>query len=165
VSSVRTRAARTGGALAAFVLAFSTAFAADAPAPLTLDLIVPPVVAADVPRDIAVRLTNKSTAPLLVLPNMLRLRIEGRRAEYVPHPGPPVDPWGGARELAPGAAMRVDFPDTSDKRGVWRLPPGNYRVRAVYEVPRDLKPPASVAGPAQVWRGRLESAPALMTIQ
>lgn len=146
-------------------LACAGVLAAELPTPLTLDLIVPPVVAADVPRDIAVRLTNKSTAPLLVLPNMLRLRIEGRRAEYVPHPGPPVDPWGGARELAPGTTMRVDFPDTSDRRGVWRLPPGNYRVRAIYEVPRDLRPPPSVADPAQVWRGRLESAPALMTIQ
>lgn len=165
MSGTRTPVLRVGSTVLGFMLAVGTAFAADSAAPLALDLIVPPVVVADVPRDIAVRVTNKSTAPLLVLPNMLRLRIEGRRAEYVPHPGPPVDPWGGARELAPGATMRVDFPDTSDKRGVWRLPPGNYRVRAVYEVPRDLKPPASVADPAQVWRGRLESAPALMTIQ
>ena len=55
---------------------------------------------------------------MVALPNLVRLRCEGERAEYLPYPGPPVDPRGGAHELVPGARMTVRFRDASDKRGV-----------------------------------------------
>jgi len=99
-----------------------------------------------------------------VLPNMVRLRIEGAGAQYVPYPGPPIDPWEGASELAPGGAATVEFRDTSDKRGIWRLPPGSHRITAVYEVTADLAPPQTMANPGGVWRGRLESQPVTMII-
>jgi hypothetical protein len=82
-------------------------------------------------RDVLVTVANGGSAPVVMLPNMVRLRIEGAGAEYVPYPGPPVDPWAGAREMAPGATTTVEFRDTSDKRGLWRLPPGSHRIIAV----------------------------------
>jgi hypothetical protein len=48
---------------------------------------------------------------------------------------------------------------------VWRLPPGNYRITAIYEVPHDLASPASIADSARVWRGQWASAPAMMTVK
>jgi hypothetical protein len=138
--------------------------AAEPPVPLSLHVVAPAMIAAKAPRDIAVRIANTGAALVIVLPKMVRLRIEGQRAEYVPYPSPPVNPWDGARELAPGASMTVEFPDTSDRRGVWRLPPGTYRVRAIYEIPPDLKSPESIADAARIWRDRLESAPVTMTV-
>ena len=108
-------------------------------------------------RDIAVTITNVSGAPVRLLPNLVRLRIEGTGAEYVPYPGPPIDPWGGTRILAPGTTATIVFRDASDKRGVWRLPPGTYQVTAIYDVPHDLASPESINGKEQPWRGRLES--------
>jgi len=115
-------------------------------------------------RDIVVDIRNGDTVPILILPNLVRLRIEGARAEYVPRPGPPVDPWQGALQLAPDAGARLRFADASDKSGVWRLPPGDYRIVAVYEVPRDLLPASAIAGPGRLWRGRIESPSAAMTV-
>ena len=159
-------------AMAASVLLVAAAAgavaAAGAAAPplaaLTLRAVAPATVRADAPRDISVVIENGGTTPVRVLPNMVRLRIEGAGAEYVPYPGPPVDPWGGARELAPGASAAVAFVDASDKRGVWRLPPGNYRIVPVYNVPPDLAPPATIADPSRVWRGRLEGPPVSMRV-
>lgn len=148
----------------AFLVAAGAADAAAPPAPLSLSVSAPAAVATNKPRDISVTLANGGTTPVLMLPNMVRLRIEGIGAEYVPYPGPPIDPWGGACELAPGANATVEFRNASDKRGVWRLPPGNYRITALYEVPPDLAPPATIVEPSRVWRGRLESPPAMMTV-
>ena len=100
----------------------------------------------------------------MVLPNMVRLRIEGAGAEYVPYPGPPIDPWAGASELAPGGTVTVEFRDTSDQRGIWRLPSGSHRITAIYEITTDLAPPQTIANPGRVWRGRLESLPVTMVI-
>ena len=115
-------------------------------------------------RDIAVTIANGGSAPVVVLPNMVRLRIEGAGAEYVPYPGPPIDPWAGASELVPGGTVTVEFRDTSDKRGIWRLPPGSHRIAALYEVTTDLAPPPTIANPGRVWRGRLESPPVTMIV-
>ena len=135
------------------------------PAPPVLRVLAPAAIRANEPRDISVTITNGGATPVVVLPNMVRLRIDGEHAQYVPYPGPPIDPWEGARELAEGASAAVLFRDASDKRGVWRLPPGDYRVRALYEVPPDLTPPAGLASPNRVWRGRVESEPVSMTVQ
>jgi len=151
-------------AASALLLAAGAAAAASPPALLTLRVSAPASVKTNEPRDISVMIENGGTTPVLVLPNMVRLRIEGSGAEYVPYPGPPIDPWGGTRELAPGAIATVVFINASDKRGVWRLPPGNYRIIAVYDVPSDLAPPATIADPGRTWRGRLESLPALMSV-
>ena len=141
--------------------------AAEAPPPTRVSLCVfaPRAVNVNEPRAISVMITNGGATRLMVLPNMVRLRIEGIGAEYVPYPGPPIDPWDGARDLAPGATATILFPDTSDKRGVWRLPPGEYRITALYEVPPDLAPPATIADPSRVWRSRLESPPPTVTVK
>ena len=115
-------------------------------------------------RDISVMIANGGTTPVRVLPNQVRLRIEGIGAEYVPYPGPPIDPWDGVRELVPAATVTVVFIDTSDRRGVWRLQPGNYRITAVYDMPPDLAPPSTIVDGSRVWRGRLESSPTLMKV-
>jgi hypothetical protein len=115
-------------------------------------------------RDIVVTISNDGAGPVVVLPNAARLRIEGRAAQYVPYPGPAIDPWQGARQLAPGERMTVPFPDASDRRGIWKLPPGEYRVVATYEVPHDLAPPRELTGAGLVWRGRVESAAAPMIV-
>ena len=139
--------------------------ATEAPsASLSIRVTVPARMNAGEPRDIAVTIGNGGATPVLVLPNMVRLRVEGIGAEYVPYPGPPIDPWGGAREMAPGATMTVEFRNASDRRGVWRLPPGNYRITALYEVPSDLTPLPSVANAGRIWRGRLESPPTPMVV-
>ena len=156
-----------GAVVAAGTVVAAAAGAAAAALPLaalTLRAVAPATVRADAPRDVSVVIENGGTTPVLVLPNMVRLRIEGAGAEYVPYPGPPVDPWGGASELAPGASATVAFVDASDKRGVWRLPPGNYRIVPVYDVPPDLAPPATIADPSRVWRGRLEGPPVSMRV-
>jgi hypothetical protein len=138
--------------------------AAAPPVPLSLRVSAPARVAVGESRDIGVTIANNGSAPVVVLPNMVRLRIDGAGAEFVPYPGPPVDPWVGASELAPGGTVKVEFRDTSDKRGTWRLPPGSYLVAALYEVTTDLAPPQTIANPGRVWRGRLESPPVTMII-
>jgi hypothetical protein len=135
------------------------------PAPPDLRVQAPATVHANEPRDIAVTISNPGVTPMVALPSMIRLHIEGERAEYVPYPGPPIDPWEGVHELAAGASTVVVFRDTSDKRGVWRLPPGDYRIKALYEVPPELAPPLAIANPQRVWRGRVESPPASMTVR
>jgi len=151
-------------AASALLVAAGAAAATSPPALLTLRVSAPASVKSNEPRDISVLIANGGTTPVLVLPNMVRLRIEGSGAEYVPYPGPPIDPWGGAHELAPGAIATVVFINASDKRGVWRLPPGNYRIIAIYDVPADLAPPATIADPRRFWRGRLESLPTKMSV-
>jgi len=138
--------------------------AAAPPVPLSLRASAPARVAVGDSRDIAVTIANDGSAPVVVLPNMVRLRIDGAGAEYVPYPGPPIDPWASASELAPGGTVTVEFRDTSDKRGIWRLPPGSHRITAVYEVTTYLAPPQTIADPGRVWRGRLESPPMMMII-
>lgn len=167
VTRIRSRVLHCARAIGASALLFVMGIAAEAapPAPVSLRVLAPRAVSVNQPRDISVLITNGGATRVMVLPNMVRLRIEGIGAEYVPYPGPPIDPWDGARDLAPGATATILFPDTSDKRGVWRLPPGEYRITAVYEVPPDLSPPATIADPSQVWRGRLESPPATMTVK
>ena len=150
--------------LAMAVVVATGVAATSPPAPLTLRVSAPTRLHGNDARDISVTIANAGSEPVLVLPNSARLRIEGTGAQYVPYPGPPIDPWGGAHELAPGATATVVFRDTSDKRGVWRLPPGTYRITAIYEVPADLAPPASIANPGRTWRGRVESPPATMTV-
>jgi len=147
------------------LLAAAGIAAAVAPAvPLSLRVSAPGRVAVGESRDIAVTIANDGSAPVVVLPSMVRLRIEGAGAEYVPYPGPPVDTWAGASELAPGGTVTVEFRDASDKRGIWRLPPGSHRITAVYEVTTYLAPPQTIADPGRVWRGRLESPPMMMII-
>ena len=131
------------GFVALVVVAVTGVAAASPITPLTLRVSAPAKVHGNDSRDISVTIANAGSEPVLVLPNSARLRIEGVGAEYVPYPGPPIDPWGGAHELAPGAAATVVFRDTSDKRGVWRLPPGIYRITAIYEV-RAESPAAAV---------------------
>jgi len=138
--------------------------AAAPPAALSLRVSAPARVNIGESRDISATIANVGTAPIVVLPNMVRLRIEGAGAEYLPYPGPPVDPWAGARELEPGGTVTVEFHDTSDKRGVWRLPPGSHRITALYEVPTDLGPLPTFASPGRVWRDRLESLPVTMIV-
>ena len=152
-------------AASALLVAASAAAAASPPAPLTLRVIAPAAVSANEPGDISVMVANGGTTPVLVLPNRVGLRIEGSGAQYVPYPGPPIDPWGDARELAPGATATVVFRNASDKRGIWRLPPGNYRIIPLYDVPPDLVPPATIADRSPVWRGHLEGSPALMSVK
>jgi hypothetical protein len=41
------------------------------------------------------------------------------------------------------ASRRVVFSDVYGKRGVWRMPPENYRIIPFYDVPADLVPPAT----------------------
>ena len=152
--------------MAALLLLAGACFAAQPgqPASPALRVTAPATVSAAEPRDVSVTISNEGMSPMVTLPNLVRLRIEGARAEYVPYPGPPIDPWDGAAELAAGAIMTVHFRDASDKRGVWRLPPGEYRVIALYEVPPELAAPPTIAGPSRVWRGRVESPPASMTV-
>jgi hypothetical protein len=138
--------------------------AAAPPVPLSLRVSAQARVAVGETRDVAVTIANGGSAPVVVLPNMVRLRIEGAGAKYLPYPGPPVDPWAGARELAPGGTVTIEFRDTSDKRGVWRLPPGSHRITALYEVPTDLALPPTLANPGRVWRDRLESLPVTMSV-
>ena len=138
--------------------------AAAPPVPLSLRISAPARVAVGESRDIAVTIANNGPTPVVVLPNMVRLRIEGAGAEYVPYPGPPIDPWASASEIAPGGTVTVEVRDASDKRGIWRLPPGSYLVATLYEVTTDLAPPQTIANPGRVWRGRLESSPVTMVI-
>jgi len=151
-------------AAAALLVAAGAAAAASPLAPLRLRAFAPATVSANEPRDISVTIENGGTTPVLVLPNMVRLRVEGVGAQYTPYPGPPIDPWGGAHELAPRATATVAFGNASDKRGVWRLPPGKYRIIPVYDVPADLAPPATIADRSRIWRGRLEGSPASMRV-
>jgi len=152
--------------IAAWVVIFCAGIPAGATpaAPLVLSVSAPTAVKGSEARDVLATLTNIGTTPVLVLPNLVRLRIEGPGTGYVPYPGPPVDPWGGAHELAPGLHATVVFRDTSDKRGVWRLPRGGFSITAVYEVTPDLVPPSRFLDPARLWRGRLESSPVKMTV-
>jgi hypothetical protein len=154
------------GAITALVLlvAAGTAVESAPLASLSLRVSAPANVDASGPRDISVTIANGGARPAVVLPNMVRLRIDGAGAEYVPYPGPPVDPWAGARELVSGATATVLFRNASDRRGVWRLPPGRYRIIARYDVPPDLAPPATIADPDRIWRGRMESPPAMMIV-
>jgi hypothetical protein len=153
-------------AIAATLILLSAGNAADAtpPAPIVLSVSAPTSVKSGGSRDVSVTMTNVGTTPVLVLPNVLRLRIEGAGAEYVPYPGPPIDPWDGARELAPGLHATVLFRDTSDKRGIWRLPRGSFSITAVYEVTPDLAPPSRIAGAGRLWRGRVQSSPVTMVV-
>jgi hypothetical protein len=161
--ALRVRSAPAIAALALLGVAGPGA-AAGPPVPLSLLLSAPARVAVGESRDIAVTFANGGSTPVAVLPNMVRLHIEGAGAQYVPYPGPPIDPWEGASELAPGGAVTVELRDTSDKRGIWRLPRGTHRITAVYEVTADLAPPQTMANPGEVWRGRLESQPVTMVI-
>lgn len=145
-------------------LVAQVAVAAEPAAPLTVRVSVPALLKPKDARDVTVTLANESAKPVLVLPNLVRLRIEGAGAEYVAYPGPPVDPTEGARTLAPGATEKVVLRDTSDKRGVWRLPPGAYRVVALYEVPAELRLSTPGLDAASLWRGRLESAAVPFTV-
>jgi hypothetical protein len=144
---------------AALLVAAGLPAGAAASAPLSIRVSAQRTGNGQTQRDIEVALANVSRAPVSVLPNLVRLRIVGAGAAYVPYPGPPIDPWGDAQMLAPGAAATLVFRDASDRRGVWRLPPGTYRVTAIYDVPKDLAPPESIAGQQPPWRGRLESPP------
>jgi hypothetical protein len=98
------------------------------------------------------------------LPNLVRLHIEGVGAEYMPYRGPAIDSWTGTTELAPGKSTTVVFRDAADKRGVWRLPPGDYRISARYHVPPELAAPPTVSHRERVWRGMVRSAPVAMTV-
>lgn len=147
-------------AVSALLVAADAAAGASPSAPLELRVSAPAALIASQSHDISVVITNIGTTRVRVLPNLVRLRIEGHGAQYVPYPGPPVDPWGDARELAPGETATVAFISASDRRGIWRLPPGNYQIIAVYDVPSDLAPPATIADPDRVWRGKLQSLPA-----
>jgi len=160
-------AVRNGAALAVLLgaLALTAQAPPVAPAAPAVRVQVPATLRAGAPREARAMLVNESPAPVVVLPSQVRLRIEGPGAEYVPYPGPPIDPWGGARELAPGAVATVEFPDLSDRRGVWRLPPGTYRVVATYDVPQALAAPSTLEHPARVWRGHVESAPATLRVE
>jgi hypothetical protein len=151
-------------AAVAFLVPAGSVATAAPPGPISLRVSGAAAVDTGRPRDLSVTIGNDGAVPVLVLPNLVRLRFEGIGAEYVPYPGPPIDPWGDTRELAPGATATVEFRNASDKRGVWRLPPARYRITALYEVPPDLAPPATIAEPGRVWRGRLESPPARMTV-
>ena len=164
IERLRRRRAAVRTIAAAFLVAAGFPAHAAASAPLSIRVSAQGADGASAQRDIAVTIANVSDAPVRLLPNLVRLRIEGIGAEYVPYPGPPIDPWGGTRILAPGATATIVFRDASDKRGVWRLPPGTYRVTAIYDVPHDLAPPESLAGKEQPWRGRLESPAATWVI-
>lgn len=142
------------------------AVAADAESrpPPELRVSAPSRVAAGAPRDISVAFINPGGTAIVVLPNLLRLHIDDAGAQYLPYPGPAIDPWGGATELAPGGSTALVFRDASDRRGIWRLPPGEYRVSAVYDVPADLAAPRSLIQPDRVWRGQVRSPPVVMTV-
>jgi hypothetical protein len=61
--------------------------------PLSLRVSMASVLKPEDPRDVTVTFTNQSAQPLVVLPRLLRLQFEGSGAEYVPYPGPRLDPW------------------------------------------------------------------------
>jgi len=153
--SCRRAAARTFAA--ALLVAAGFAANAEVSVPLSIRISAQHAGSGQAQRDIGITITNVSRASVRLLPNLVRLHIEGTGAEYVPYPGPPIDPWGGTRMLAPGSTATIVFRDASDRRGIWRLPPGTYRVTAIYDVPQDLAPPESIAGLQPPWRGRLES--------
>jgi hypothetical protein len=161
------RITRGGLLQAAAALSFTaiavTAQAEARPAP-ELRVSAPPSLAAAGPRDLSVTVTNPGQGSIIVLPNLVRLQIDGAGAHYVPYPGPAIDPWAGATALAPGGSTTVVLRDTSDRRGVWRLPPGEYRANAVYDVPADLAPPPAFRQPERVWRGQVRSPLAAMTV-
>jgi hypothetical protein len=145
------------------ITAIAAEGASHAAAPFRLSAPVAPDPRA--PRDLAVNIVNTAANAQWVLPNLIRLRAEGAGAQYVPYPGPAIDPWGGARELAPGESATVLFRDASDRRGVWRLPPGSYRIRAIYDVPENLAVAPFVSDAGRVWRGRSESPAAAMSVR
>ena len=123
----------------ALVVVAATGVAAASPiTPLTLRVSAPAKVHGNDSRDISVTIANAGREPVLVLPNSARLRIEGVGAEYVPYPGPPIDPWGGrtssrrARRLrscfairrtsAAYGVCRRNLPDHRDLRGAGESP-------------------------------------------
>jgi hypothetical protein len=71
---------------------------------------------------------------------------------------------GGALNLAAGNSEAIILRGTSDGKGFWRLPPGRYRVAAIYEVPDGLAPTSNTAPAGVVWRGRLESPKASVSV-
>jgi hypothetical protein len=91
--------------------------------------------------------------PILVVPNLVRLRFDGAGAEYVPYPGLALAPRQRALQLAPVAQTRFLPTHASGRRGVSRLPPGDCWIVAVQEVPPDLRPPEPSLEAAGLWRG------------
>ncbi len=165
IERLRRRRTAVRTVAAAFLVAAGFPASATPSVPLSIRVSAQRTGSGSAQRDIGVTITNVSRAPVRLLPNLVRLYIEGDGAEYVPYPGPPIDPWGDTRMLAPGTTATLVFRDASDRRGIWRLPPGTYRVTAVYDVPKDLAPPESIAGQQPPWRGRLESPPETWVIK
>jgi hypothetical protein len=60
--------------------------------------------------------------------------------------------------------VSVVFLDASDRSGVWRLLPGDYRVSAPYDVPADLVAPQVFGRHEPVWQGQVRSPQAVMTV-
>ncbi len=145
---------------------FGAAPAAPPPATLTLRAHAPATVSGTASRDISVTVARAAEARIGG-DALVRRHWQPALRSARPAAHPPLrrrHPWDGARELAPGATSTVVFSDASDKRGVWRLPPGRYRVVPVYDVPVDLAPPAVITDPGRVWRGHLEGSPVWMTV-
>ena len=114
---------------------------------------------------------NLGKEKIIILPESTRRIYQGKGqevAKYVPFPGPPIYPWGGAFLLLPGQKNEIKYVGMRDRDGIWVLEPGTYNLSMQFIVPQDLAGGYGREFPNskdQVWIGRIETEKLTITFQ
>ena len=114
---------------------------------------------------------NLGKEKIIILPESTRRIYQGKGqgvAKYVPFPGPPIYPWGGAFLLLPGQKNEIKYVGMRDRDGIWVLEPGTYNLSMQFIVPQDLAVGYGREFPNskdQVWIGRIETEKVTITFQ
>ena len=115
---------------------------------------------------------NVGDTPTAILPPSMRRHyraLGAGRATYIPYPGPPIYPWGGAFALRPGETRTVTLAGMRDGDGHWTLEPGAYELSVRYVVDEGVAGPSvpiearRELGGAPIWVGALET-PAILIV-
>lgn len=91
---------------------------------------------------LGVSIENRTSFPLIVLPNLVRREYEamsGDSVKYIPFPGPVLPPWSNAFVLQAGEIRTFQQAGMRDGDGTWDLAPGKYRLRLRYDVPPEFE--------------------------
>ena len=119
--------------------------------------------------EFSVIVQNRGDFPLVVLPHAIRRdysALDSGSVEYLPYPGPPMPPWGGAFSLQPGQTRTLTFIGMRDGDGSWNIEAGRYELRMILSVSSDIARSAKkhVAHfGAAIWQGDLQSSAIVIT--
>ena len=112
--------------------------------------------------NLSVTFQNTSDKQFIVFPVYVRRNytsLDGKKAEYIPYPGPAINPWPTAIVLNGGEVKTANFKGMQNGDGIWTLEPGQYELGAILTIA-----PEAIFGVVpdkykgmDIWRGSIET--------